>query len=242
MVGYNFHSLIGIAGPLEVIGGALIILGLFTRTAAFILSGEMAVAYFTRWAPRGFWPISNGGEEAALFCFLFFWLVFAGPGRWSLDEALRRDPAGRLNSTLRSWEPRARSLLRAVFAFVFALHGFRLLFGMLPALAGRRAAVPMALDGLPTAFGALEIAGGVLLFIGLLTRPAAVILSAELLFAYFYLAAPRSVWPIRNGGDEVLLYFLVFVYLAVSGDASAPFFRRLSQFHAPAPRAQFHVD
>ena len=75
----------------------------------------------------------------------------------------------------------------------------------------------MALDGLPTAFGALEIAGGLLLFIGLLTRPTAVILSVELLFAYFYLAAPRSVWPIRNGGDEVLLYFLAFVYLAVSG-------------------------
>jgi putative oxidoreductase len=88
MVGYNFHSLIGIAGPLEVVGGALLIFGLFTRTTAFILSGEMAVAYFTRWAPRGFWPISNGGEESALFCFVFFWLVFAGPGLWSFDELL----------------------------------------------------------------------------------------------------------------------------------------------------------
>ena len=219
IVGYNFHSLIGVAGPIEVIGGALIIFGLFTRATAFILAGEMAVAYFTRWAPRGFWPISNGGEEAALFCFIFFWLVFAGPGGLSLDQVLAAGQGhrGRLSSTLSSWEPRLRSLLRVVFAFILSLHGFRLLFGLLPALAGRRGAVPMALDGLPTAFGALEIAGGLLLFIGLFTRPAAVILSAELLFAYFYVAAPRSVWPIHNGGDEVLLYFLAFVYLAAKG-------------------------
>jgi putative oxidoreductase len=89
-IGYNFHSLIGIAGPLEVIGGSLLMLGLFTRSAAFIVCGEMAVAYFTRWAPRGFWPITNGGEESAIFCWVFLWLVTAGPGPWSLDGLLFR--------------------------------------------------------------------------------------------------------------------------------------------------------
>ena len=88
----NFATMHGFAGPLEVVGGALIILGLFTRMAAFILCGEMAVAYFTRWAPRGFWPISNGGEEAVIFCFVFLWFVTAGPGPWSLDWVIQRRP------------------------------------------------------------------------------------------------------------------------------------------------------
>jgi putative oxidoreductase len=64
-------SLSGVAGVLEVVGGALLIVGLFTRPVAFILSGQMAVAYFLRHAPRGFWPILNGGEAAAFFCFVF---------------------------------------------------------------------------------------------------------------------------------------------------------------------------
>jgi putative oxidoreductase len=84
-IDHNFGTLHGFAGPLEVIGGLLICLGLFTRSSAFLLCGEMAVAYFSRWAPRGFWPINNGGEEAVIFCFVFLWLVTAGPGPWSLD-------------------------------------------------------------------------------------------------------------------------------------------------------------
>src|SRR5260370_22481950 len=81
------------AGPIEVTGGALLILGLFTRTTAFILCGEMAVAYFARWAPRGFWPISNGGEEAVICCYLFLWLVTPGPGPWSLDSLIQQPRA-----------------------------------------------------------------------------------------------------------------------------------------------------
>ena len=87
-IDHNFATLHGFAGPLEVVGGLLITLGLFTRPCAFILCGEMAVAYFTRWAPRGFWPITNGGEEAVLFCFVYVWLVAAGAGPWSLDYFL----------------------------------------------------------------------------------------------------------------------------------------------------------
>ena len=92
-IDHNFATMHGFAGPLEVIGGALITLGLFTRTTAFILCGEMAVAYFSRWAPRGFWPISNGGEEAVIFCFVFLWLVTSGPGPWSLDYLFGRTRA-----------------------------------------------------------------------------------------------------------------------------------------------------
>jgi len=81
-----------IAGVIEVIGGLLIILGLFTRPVAFLLCGEMAVAYFTQHAPRGVWPIRNAGELAVLYCFIFLYLITAGPGPISLDRVLRNRP------------------------------------------------------------------------------------------------------------------------------------------------------
>lgn len=77
------------AALIEIVGGALIALGLFTRLAAFICAGQMAVAYFTAHASQGFWPGGNGGDAAILFCFIFLYLVFAGPGSWSLDAMLR---------------------------------------------------------------------------------------------------------------------------------------------------------
>jgi putative oxidoreductase len=78
-------SLGGIAGFLELFGGVLIILGLFTRIAAFVLSGFMAVAYFMAHASQSFHPILNGGELAILYCFIFLYLAAAGPGPWSID-------------------------------------------------------------------------------------------------------------------------------------------------------------
>ncbi len=81
-------SLMGLAGVMEVFGGLLLFLGLFTRPVAFVLAGEMAVAYFMAHAPRGFWPILNHGELPVLFCFLFLYLAAVGGGPWSLD-ALR---------------------------------------------------------------------------------------------------------------------------------------------------------
>ena len=78
------------AGFIELIGGALIALGLLTSIAAFIAAGEMAVAYFKQHAPNGFWPVVNGGELAALYCFVFLYLAFAGPGPWSIDAMLGR--------------------------------------------------------------------------------------------------------------------------------------------------------
>ena len=78
------------AGVLETVGGAFLLLGLFTRPVAFLLAGEMAVGYFTAHAPRGFWPIANGGELAVFYSFCFLWLSAAGPGPLSLDWWLRR--------------------------------------------------------------------------------------------------------------------------------------------------------
>jgi len=78
------------AAWLEVVGGGLIALGLFTRAAAFICSGQMAVAYFMAHAPQGFYPALNMGEAAVLYCFIFFYLIFAGAGPWSLDAIVRK--------------------------------------------------------------------------------------------------------------------------------------------------------
>ncbi len=84
-------SLPWIAGVLEVVGGALLVVGLFTRPVAFILSGQMAVAYWMfHHAPEKFYPLLNGGDAAILFCFIFLYFVFAGGGAWSLDALRRR--------------------------------------------------------------------------------------------------------------------------------------------------------
>jgi len=83
-------TLVLVAGWMEVVGGALLALGLFTRPVAFLLSGEMAVGYFMAHAPQGWHPVLNKGEAAVLYCFLFFYFVFSGPGPWSLDAALRK--------------------------------------------------------------------------------------------------------------------------------------------------------
>jgi putative oxidoreductase len=85
----ELFSLIGLAGALELFGGILLVLGLFTRPVAFILSGEMAVAYWMAHAPQSFFPIVNGGDSAILYCFVFLYLAVAGGGAWSLDNTLR---------------------------------------------------------------------------------------------------------------------------------------------------------
>lgn len=89
-------SQMGIGGLLEMVGGTLIVLGLLTRPTAFILAGEMAVAYFQFHQPQAFWPTSNMGVPAVLYCFFFLYLVAAGPGAWSLDGVIarRRAPHG----------------------------------------------------------------------------------------------------------------------------------------------------
>lgn len=83
-------SLYWFAGAIEIVGGVLLLIGLFSRWAAFILSGELAFAYFLGHAPKGFYPLTNGGEAAVLFCFAFLYLAAAGPGPWSVDAARGR--------------------------------------------------------------------------------------------------------------------------------------------------------
>ncbi len=84
--GVQLMSLIGLAGVMEIGGGLLLLIGLFTRPIAFILSGEMAFAYFIAHAPHGFLPVLNGGEMAVEWCFVFLYMSAAGPGAWSVDR------------------------------------------------------------------------------------------------------------------------------------------------------------
>ena len=83
----DMTALLYVQAVIEIVGGILILIGLFTRPVAFILCGDMAVAYFMAHFPRSFFPAANFGDSAVLYCFIFLYQVFAGPGRWSLDHA-----------------------------------------------------------------------------------------------------------------------------------------------------------
>jgi putative oxidoreductase len=85
-------SWLGVAGVLETFGGALLLLGILTRPVAFVLAGEMAIAYVRMHAPAGFWPLLNFGELSALYCFAFLYIAAAGGGPWSVDALLKRAP------------------------------------------------------------------------------------------------------------------------------------------------------
>lgn len=87
-------SQMGLAGTLELFGGSLILIGLFTRPVSFVLAGEMAVAYFQGHYPRSFWPTTNIGTPAILYCFIFLYFVFAGAGPWSVDAMIARSRDG----------------------------------------------------------------------------------------------------------------------------------------------------
>ncbi len=88
--GVKLASLYGAAGSIELIGGFLLLIGLFTRPVAFILSGEMAAAYFLGHFPKGFIPLVTGGNEAVIYCFVFLYIFFAGGGPWSVDAMRER--------------------------------------------------------------------------------------------------------------------------------------------------------
>ena len=123
-----------------------------------------------------------------------------------------------MKAKLSSWESQARSVARIIVGFLIALHGFRNVFGILAARAGRRGAPPMALDMLGSAGGYVEIVGGVLLILGLLTIPVAAVLCLTSAAGYF--AGPMSrpsPWPIRNGGEEAVVYVVVTLYFVLAG-------------------------
>ena len=123
-----------------------------------------------------------------------------------------------MKNKLSGWESQARSVMRVFAGFLIALHGFRNAFGLLGSRAGRRGAPAMALDSLGAAGGWVEIVGGILLMLGLLVAPVAVVLCLEAAVGYFAGPISRpSPWPIRNGGEESVIYFILMIYFALAG-------------------------
>jgi putative oxidoreductase len=204
----------GIAGLLETVGPVLLGAGLFTRFTAFVLCGEIAVAYFVSWSPRGFWPIANGGEEAVLFCYL---VPLAGLGRasaWSVDVWLRG-----LSWRPRrlAWEPHARAVLRFIVGFIIVQHGARKAFGLLAVVGGRTGAPPVR-PGRASRSNRLHGCGDPRAAdVGLFTRQPLAVIAPELFAASVFVAAPRGVWPIRNGGIEALLMMAILAYFVACG-------------------------
>ncbi|HSW51010.1 MAG TPA: DoxX family protein [Bryobacteraceae bacterium] len=119
---------------------------------------------------------------------------------------------------LKSLEPRALSILRIIAGFLFSLHGFQKLFGAfggIPAEAG-----PVTFGTLVWTAGVLECFGGLLLFLGLCTRPVAFLLCGQMAVAYFRAHAPQGFWPVTNGGELAVLYCFIFLYLSIAGAGS----------------------
>jgi putative oxidoreductase len=116
---------------------------------------------------------------------------------------------------LGTWEPFARSTLRMIAGFTFSLHGFQKFLGFFGGMGGHGATATV-LSLLWTA-GVLETFGGLLLILGLYTRPVAFLLAGEMAFAYFRVHQPRGIWPIQNGGELAVLYCFMFIYLCTAG-------------------------
>ena len=206
-------SLLGVAGVLETFGGLLIFLGLFTRPVAFILSGQMAIAYFMRHAPRDFWPAFNGGDLAFFYCFFFLYLAAAGPGPWSLDSM--RGKAGP-SGFLARYQLQLLSVLRIAAAFLFTVHGTEDMIGW-PWPEGEEAFQGAQFRRINDYGHLMEAVLGPLILIGLFTRPIAFILSGEMAVAYFWSHQPRGWWHILNGGEDTTFFCWIFLYFAAVG-------------------------
>jgi putative oxidoreductase len=198
-------SILWIAAVIELLGGLLVMIGLFARGAAFICSGEMAVAYFTAHQPKGGWPIQNLGEVAVLYCFAFLYIAARGAGIWSVDAAR----IGRA-AIAKRYTPHIYAVMRIVFGFLFLFHGLQKLFGMF----GGRAADLVSQRGFA---GLIELVAGAMIMIGLYTRPAAFVASGEMAVAYFLGQQPAGFWPIQNRGEPAVLYCFAFLCIAARG-------------------------
>ena len=202
-------SLLWFAGLLETIGGPLIAIGLLTRPVAFLLAGEMLVAYLIAHLPQGSWPINNGGIVPLLFGFIFLHLAAAGPGAMALESLSSRKASW--NRWAGKFAPATLAILRVGSAFLFWQYG-ALKFGF---LGGRRVGAFRLL----WFAGVMEFFGGPLIALGLFTRPLAFLFSGEMAVAFWTSHVPRGqgFWPIQNGGEPAVLLCFIFLYLAATG-------------------------
>jgi putative oxidoreductase len=203
------YSLLWTAGVLESIAGPLIILGLFTRPVAFVLSGEMLVAYWLGHHSMGGWPVRNGGVVPLLFCLIFFHLATVGGGALALDSL-------RSKSSVEDWinklAPLTLGVARIGAAFLFWQFGTGKILGWFGV---RRVSLGSRL----WIAGIMETIGGPFLALGLFTRPLAFLFSGEMAVAFWTSHVPRgpTFWPIQNGGEPAVLFCFFYLYLVTAG-------------------------
>lgn len=201
-----------VAGVIELVGGLFIAAGFLTRIAAFLASGQMAVAYFMKHATQNFWPTMNQGELAALFCFVFLFIAAHGPGIWSVEAARGRGGAGFLSR----YEHLIYAILRFFAGLMFALHGVQKIFGW-------PADRPPATSALSLTAGWIEMVCGVLIAFGLLAGWAAFLASGLMAVAYWKShGLSGSFWPILNKGELATLYCFLWLYVATRGTRRDP--------------------
>ena len=203
-------SLLWFAGLLESVGGPLIAIGLLTRPVAFVLAGEMLVAYFVGHAPRGPWPVRNGGVPALQFCCIFVHLAAVGPGSLAVDSF--RSAKASWSHWLEKLAPVTLLILRVGSALLFWQYGASKFMGW---FGGRR--VPFF--QLRWLAGVIEFFGAPLLALGLFTRLVAFLTSGEMAVAYWTSHFPRGTgfWPIQNGGEPGVLFCFIYLYLVTAG-------------------------
>lgn len=207
-------SMAGIGGLFEGVCGALLIVGLFTQPAAFLLAGEMAVAYFLVHAPRNFYPLLNGGTLAITYCFAFLYLSTAGSGPWSIDAAIRQGTVlDKFNGMLARFEPQVRSVFRFMTGLLLFQYGVTKLLKF-PTVPGLSEVELLSLFGIA---GIFELIFGGLLMLGLWSRLAAFILCGETAAAYFIEHFPKNFIPILNGGALPIMFCFSCLYLWCAG-------------------------
>ena len=211
---FELFSWVGLTGILETFVGLAVLVGIFTRPAAFILACEMAIVYLTNHAAENILPNLNGGDLWFLYCFIFLYLAVAGGGPWSVDKKWRG--IGEPTGYFAAWEPQLLSVLRITIVLVFIPHGTEDMIGW-PWPAGEEPFPGPNYLRFQTYGHLLEVIAAPFFLLGLLTRPLAFMFSGEMAIAYFYSHQPRTFWPILNGGEDVILFCFVFLYLSAVG-------------------------
>jgi putative oxidoreductase len=203
-------SLFWFAGLLETIGGPLIILGLLTRPIAFVLAGEMLVAYWLVHRPTGGWPVRNGGMVPLLFSLIFLHLAAAGGGLMALDSA--RSGKSSIDNWFAKLAPLTLAILRVGAAFLFFQYGA----GKTLAWFGGRRVRGISLLWVA---GIMETIGAPSIALGLLTRPLAFLFSGEMAVAFWTSHFPRgpTIWPIQDGGEPAVLFCFIYLYMVTAG-------------------------
>jgi len=232
---YPMSSFSGIVELVEFPAGLLLMLGLFTRPVALLVSVLVGISYFTGPALKGPLPIRNGGDPVIVVAFFFLFVAAYGAGSWSMDR-LRKRPTTKVSQ----WTPYALSLLQIAAGLVFFQHGLEKLFGFGGARVEKDLMTIRGIGGL------LETFGGPLIAMGLFTRVTAFILSGEMAVAYFRSWAPRGFWPSFSGpGMEasILFCYLYLFFFAVGAgpwslDAVIKSIRAKERIPATSERAQ----